>query len=107
MKDYNENKESPYLKYWNVNNLYEWAISQKLPLCSFKWIKNISQFNKDFVKRFNEKNEEGYFFKLMLNILKHCMNGLPFFTKRMEIGQVEKPISNVHYKKNMLIMYKI
>ena len=74
MKDYNENKESPYLKYWNVNNLYEWAISQKLPLSSFKWIKNISEINKDFVKRFNEKNEEGYFFKLMLNILKHCMN---------------------------------
>ena len=22
MKDYNKNKESSYLKYWNVNNLY-------------------------------------------------------------------------------------
>ena len=22
MKDYDKNKESPYLKYWNTNNLY-------------------------------------------------------------------------------------
>ena len=26
MKDYNKNEESLYLKYWDVNNLYEWAI---------------------------------------------------------------------------------
>ena len=24
MKDYNESKEWPYLKYWDVNNLYGW-----------------------------------------------------------------------------------
>ena len=29
MKDYDKNKEW-YLNYWDVNNLYGWAISQKL-----------------------------------------------------------------------------
>ena len=24
MKDYDENKDSPYLNYWNVSNLYGW-----------------------------------------------------------------------------------
>ena len=28
--DYDKNKESPYLKYWDVNNLYNWPMLQKL-----------------------------------------------------------------------------
>ena len=31
MKDYDKNKELPYFQYWDVNNLYGWAMSQKLP----------------------------------------------------------------------------
>ena len=46
MKGYNKNKESSYLKYWGVNNLYGWAMSQKLPLGGFKWLEDTSQFNK-------------------------------------------------------------
>ena len=29
MEDYDRNKESSYLKYWNVNYLYGWTMSQK------------------------------------------------------------------------------
>ena len=35
MKDYDKNKESSYFKYWDVNNLYGLAISQKLPVNNF------------------------------------------------------------------------
>ena len=30
MKDYDKNKESSYIQYWDVNYLYCWAMSQKL-----------------------------------------------------------------------------
>ena len=30
MKDYDKNKESSHLKYWDVNNLYNWKMSSKL-----------------------------------------------------------------------------
>ena len=35
MIDCDKNKESSYLQYWDVNNWYGWAISQKLPLNNF------------------------------------------------------------------------
>ena len=51
MKDYDKNKESSYLKYWDANNLHGWALSQKLPVNKFEWIKDTSQFNEDFIKK--------------------------------------------------------
>ena len=50
MKDYDQNKESPNLKYQEVNNLYGWAMPQKLPLNKFERIEDTSQFNEDFIK---------------------------------------------------------
>ena len=38
------------LTYWYVNNLYGWAMSQKLPVNGFKWVENTSQFDEDFMK---------------------------------------------------------
>ena len=53
MKDYDKNKESSYLQYWDVSNLYGWAMSQKLPVNNFGWIKDNSQFNENFIKNYN------------------------------------------------------
>ena len=49
-KNYDKNIESSYLKYLDANNLYGWAMSQKLPINGFKWVKNLPKFNEDFVK---------------------------------------------------------
>ena len=46
-----KNKESLYLQYWDANNIYGWAMSQKLPVNNFEWIKDNSQFNEDFIKK--------------------------------------------------------
>ena len=64
MKDYDKNKESSCLKYWDGNDLYGWAMSQKLPVNNFKWIEETSQFNEDFIKNYNEENDEGYFLEV-------------------------------------------
>ena len=37
LKDYDSSKSSNYLLYLDANNLYGWAMSQKLPTSDFKW----------------------------------------------------------------------
>ena len=59
-----KNKESSYLQYWDVINLYGWAMSQKLPVNNFEWTKESSQFNEDFIKNYNEESNEGYFLEI-------------------------------------------
>ena len=39
MNNYYENKESSFLEYLDANNLYGWAMPQKLPVDDFKWKK--------------------------------------------------------------------
>ena len=51
MKDYDQNKESSYIQYLDANNLYGWAMRQKLPVNGFKWIEDTSEINEEFVKK--------------------------------------------------------
>ena len=46
MKDYDKNKESLYLKYWDANNLYGWTMSQKVPVNNFEMIEDAFQLMK-------------------------------------------------------------
>ena len=74
MKDYDKNKESLYLKYLDVNNIFSWAISEKPWVNNFEWAEETSEFNTDFIKNYNEESNEGHFLKLMFNIEKNYMN---------------------------------
>ena len=51
MKDFDETKPSTYIQYLDANNLYGWAMSQKLPTLGFKWI----DVNKSKVIKLLEK----------------------------------------------------
>ena len=64
MKNFDKNNESLYLKYLDANNLYEWAMSQKLSVNGFKWVKNLSKFNEDFIKKYDENSDKGYFLEV-------------------------------------------
>ena len=51
MKNYDKGIDSSYLMYFDANNLYGWAMSQKLPVNGFRWVYNVSGFNKEFIKK--------------------------------------------------------
>ena len=40
--------------YLDANNFYGWAMSQKLPIDGFKWVKGLSKLNESFIKNYDE-----------------------------------------------------
>ena len=64
MKNYDKSIESSYLLYLDANNLYRWAMSQKLPVNGFKWENDLLRFNDRFIKNYNENSNEGYFLEV-------------------------------------------
>ena len=80
MKDYNKNNQSSYIQYWDVNNLHGWAMLQKLPANIFGLIKDICQFNEDFIKKaIMKKVMKDIFLKLLLSTLTDYMNFLMIY----------------------------
>ena len=94
MKDY-AHQESSYFQYCGVNNLYGWAMSQKIPVNNFEWIEDTSQFNEDFIKSYDEESDKGYFLEVDAHELHY---DLPFLPERMETEKVKKLVANLYDK---------
>ena len=60
MKNYDKNKELSYLQYLDVNDLYGWAMSQKLLVNDLERAEYNYQFNEYFIKNYYEKSDEGW-----------------------------------------------
>ena len=87
IKNYDKTKESSYLKYLDVNNLFGWAMSQKFAVNTFEWKEVTTQFNEDFTKNFKEESDEGYFLEVDVQYpekLHELHNNLPFWTRKNE-----------------------
>ena len=96
MKHYDKDEESSYLKYCDVNNLYGWTMSQILPVNRFKWVEDRSEFNEDFIRSYNEKNNEGYFLEVDVQYSEKSHkfhNDLPFLNEIKKVDKVKKTCS--------------
>ena len=88
MKGYNKNTELSYLMYLDANNMYGWAMFQKLPVNSFKWKKTVPKFNKEFIKNYDEDCNRGYILEVDIAYRKdlHTLDSdLPFSSERMKM----------------------
>ena len=59
MKNYDRNKKSSYLIYWNINNLCGWAMSQEIPVNDFTRVEEKSKFNEGSMKIYNGDSNIG------------------------------------------------
>ena len=103
MKDYNPDKPSSYIQYLDANNLYGWAMTQKLPTHGFKWVDyNISEVLQLLQKRDTNK---GYIFEVDLEYPKKLWkshNDYPLAPEKIKVDKVEKLICSFkpksHYR---------
>ena len=86
--------------YSDANNLYGWAMSQKLPVGGFKWIKKdeLSKFNENFIKNYDENSDEGHILEVDAEYPKNLRtlhNDLPFLPERMKNNECSKLVCNI------------
>ena len=74
MKNYDKSIKSSYLAFLDANNLYGWAMSQKLAVNGFEWVEKLSKFNEDFIKKYDEGSNTGYFLEVDVEYPKALFN---------------------------------
>ena len=107
MKDFDKTKSSTFIQYLDANNLYGWAMSQKLPTHGFKWMDiNISSVLKLLEKK---DTKIGYIFEVDLEYPKSLWeehNDYPLAPERIKIDNVDKLISSLLPKTHYVLHYK-
>ena len=102
--------------YLDAINLYGWAMSQKLPVSGFKWVKNLSKFDKRFIKNYDENSDKGYLLEVDGEYPKDLLSGvalnrvafnlhtdLPFLQERNKIKKCNKLVCNIYDKENYVL----
>ena len=110
MKDFNESELSKFLMYFDANNLYGGAMSEKLPVHNFKWMTNKeieNLFNNQIVQVWKKT-------PCILEVdleypeeLHNHHNDYPLCPERVECDNgVKKLIPNLRDKNNYVVHYK-
>ena len=61
MNDYNPKKQSAFISYLDMNNLYDWTMIEYHPYEGFEWLKNADKFD---VMSVIENSLIGYFLEV-------------------------------------------
>ena len=104
---HDKNKEILYILYLDANNLCGWGMSQRLPVNGFKWVKNVSKIDEDFIKNYDEDSDKGYILEVDIEYpkeLHELHSDLPFLSERMKINKCGKLVCNMYDKKTMLLI---
>ncbi|XP_036146767.1 uncharacterized protein LOC118646925 [Monomorium pharaonis] len=108
MQTYDPLKPSSYLMYFDVNNLYGWAMCQPLPYTEFQWIEDVSNFN---VNAIASDSPTEYILEVDLEYprdLHDAHTDLPFCpTRDKPPGKREhKLLATLYEKKRYVIHYR-
>ncbi|KYN24367.1 hypothetical protein ALC57_04029 [Trachymyrmex cornetzi] len=108
MRSYDPSELSTYLMYYDVNNLYGWAMCQPLPYAEFQWIKDVANFD---VSAIALDSPIGYILEVDLEYPQHLHEvhaDLPFCpTRDKPPGKREdKLLATLYNKQRYVIHYR-
>ena len=109
MNNYDENKESSFLSNFDANNLYGFSMIKKVPVGGFKWVKNVSRIDEEFIKNYDEYSDIGYFLKVDLEYpieLHDLHSDLPFLSEKMRVAKHDKLVCMLYGKKRYVAHVK-
>ena len=115
VQSYDNTKPSQYITYLDANNLYGWAMSQRLAHSEFKWL-NQNEFNKFDISPIGENSLIGYILEVDLEYLDESHelhHNYPLAPEKLEIndnmlkiGGVNKLIPNLGNKDTCVLHYR-
>ncbi|XP_011883992.1 PREDICTED: uncharacterized protein LOC105571127 [Vollenhovia emeryi] len=108
MQSYDPSKPSSYLMYFDVNNLYGWAMCQPLPYANFRWIEDITNFDASAIAA---DSSTGSILEVDLEYPQHLHDAhidLPFCPTRDKPPgkRQDKLLATVYDKKRYVIHYR-
>ena len=112
MNNHGKNEESSYIEYLEANDLYGWAMSQKVPVRNFKLTEkgNISKFNEAFIKNYDENSDKGYIFEVDVKYpetIGMLHSDLAFLPEKMKINKCTKLTCTIQNKENYIIHIRV
>ncbi|XP_066600744.1 uncharacterized protein [Prorops nasuta] len=108
LSNYNSSESSRYLMYFDVNNLYSWAMSQALPFEHFKWVENCENFK---VNDYAGDSDTGYIIEVDLSYpekIHDLQRDLPICpeNKKPPNSKILKLLAKLNNKHRYVIHYR-
>ena len=75
-------------------------------ITSFKWVKNTSKIDEEFIKNYDEDSDKGYILEVDVKYprrLDDLHSDLPFLPKRIKIDKCKKLVCNLRNKKKYVV----
>lgn len=111
LSTYDHTKDESYIMYFDVNNLYGWAMCHPLPIDEFSWVNDeeVQELTIEQILSIPEDNYYGYVLEVDLDYpidLHDIHNDLPFCATQKKFGGTRKLCATLEPKEKYIIHYR-
>ena len=109
MDSYDDAKPSKYIQYLDANNLYGWAMSEKMPYKDFRWVDIENTPVEEVLSRTQKDEDLGYILEVDLEYpseLHDLHNDYPLAPETMVLNRVNKLTPNLRNKTKYILHHR-